>query len=72
MHNANARKDLPSAINLRRFDLSFPPPRKITHSAFSLFAETLAVLATLLPALARLNTKHSFEPLHNSSMSGQV
>jgi hypothetical protein len=71
MHNTNARQD-PSAINPRRLDLSFLQPRKIIHSAFSLLAETLDVLAALLPALARLNTKHSFEPLHNSSMSGQV
>lgn len=40
--------------------------------AFSLLAEMLDVLATMSSAFARPNTKHSFEPLHNSYMSGQV
>jgi hypothetical protein len=60
-----------SAINLHFFAIFFStttqgsPPSMLSTSM-------LDVLAIFLSALARLNTKHSFEPLHNSSMSGEV
>jgi hypothetical protein len=52
--------------------LDFLQSREELLSTPSLLAEALEVLTTLLSALARPNTKHSFEPLHNSSMSGEV
>lgn len=50
---------------------SFLQSRKTVLPAYSRLAETLDVLA-IRCQLARPNPKHSFEPLHNSSMSGKV